>query len=41
VAPSSPQLPRRHATGDEGAAVVVVPATLFDTIGDRLLERVR
>ena len=28
-------------TDDDGAAVVVIPATLFDAIGDRLLERVR
>jgi len=39
---------RRHANflvgthhDAEGAAVVVVPSTLFDAIGDRLLERVR
>jgi len=43
-----PQWLRRHpgilvGTHIEGnaAAVVVVPATLFDAIGDRLLERVR
>lgn len=43
-----PQWLRRHPsflvgthTDDDGAAVVVVPATLFDTIGDRLLDRVR
>ncbi len=29
-----------HADGDD-ASVVVVPAVLFDAIGDRLLERVR
>lgn len=42
-----PQWLRRHAsflvgTHDaDGAAVVVVPAVLFDAIGDRLLDRVR
>jgi len=43
-----PQWLRRHPSFLVGthlqgnaAAVVVVPATLFDTIGDRLLDRVR
>jgi hypothetical protein len=44
-----PQWLRRHASfllgthhdAADGAAVVVVPAVLFDAIGDRLLERVR
>lgn len=43
-----PQWFRRHASflvgthhGADGTAVVVVPATPFDAIGDRLLERVR
>lgn len=30
-----------HHLVDGGVAVVVVPAVLFDAIGDRLLERVR